>query len=466
MSTSTGAASLVMTELSPTVDRVVETVRSGGLAGAPTDVLAATVRDLRRVQSQLAWVVLQAVREVDVSGGHVSDGALTPASWLRQHLRMGLAEASATVRTARGLSGGSLDATSRALSAGEIDTGHAQAIALGAEDAPPGAVALIEEHALHAARVAPPVAVSGLMRRFREALDPDGADGEAVRRYDRRGVSAATTIDGMVSGRFLLDPAVGSGLLTALDAGAPLTAGDTRSPAQRRADGLAAIVSHFLGSADLPLRTGARPHVILTRLTSPGDDAARDPGPRGGEGAPGCNGQRRPGGADDRCGHSSFDVAEALSAALAGDAARLSWVGPVSEGTAERVACDARVTVVGVDPDGEARDSGTRRRYFTWSQRTAMIARDGDQCPWPWCDRPIWWSDGHHLRSWQDGGPTTTANGALPCEGHHVLLHEGHWTLVRLRDGRYLARHRGGRVIGPEPSRRPRGFHPPPHRRE
>lgn len=177
-------------------------------------------------------------------------------------------------------------------------------------------------------------------RGFRHALDPDEEDEAAVRKYERRGLSAATTLDGMVAGRFLLEPALGSAFLTALDAASPLVKDDRRSPSQRR-----------------------------------------------------------------------------------------------------------------------------ERRFFTWTQRMAMVARDGDQCVWPWCRRPGSWSDGHHLVRWEDGGPTTVANGALPCEGHHILLHEGHWTLERLR-GRYLARDRRGRVIDQEPHRRPRGMRPPPRRRE
>jgi hypothetical protein len=81
-----------------------------------------------------------------------------------------------------------------------------------------------------------------------------------------------------------------------------------------------------------------------------------------------------------------------------------------------------------------------------------MIARDGDTCPAPYCDRPSAWSDGHHLIPVEAGGKTTVANGALPCEGHHLLLHEGRWTLQRLPDGRYLMHHPAtGRTLGPGP---------------
>lgn len=391
---------------------LVELVRGGALAGGQCGSLGETLTRLRALQAQLDWVSLAVVREVDLSGAHTVEGALTTAAWLRQRARMSPSEASTTVRTARGLSRPVLQETSRALAEGQIDLAHARLIARHAEGAPDGAVELIQPVALDAARTVDPVRVSQIMRAFSGVLDPDGEDEKAVRRYDKRGLSVATTLDGLVAGRFLLDPVTGAALLAALDAAAdPLAKGDRRSPAQRNADALGDIARHFLATADAARAGGAHTQVLLA----------------GG---------------------------------------RLAWVGDIAESTAARVACDAQVTLVGVDTDGEARDLFTRRRYFTWTQRKAIIVRDGNQCPWPWCQRPIAWSDGHHLRPWQDGGPTTVANGALPCEGHHLLLHEGGWTLERLKDGRYLARDRHGRVIGPEPTRRPRGMRPPPRRRE
>lgn len=440
MWTTTGTGVAALQAVVSSTAGAVSAVRAGALAGASAESLAGTLAEVRRVQAQLEWVALHVVREVDVSGSHVVDGALTPQSWLRQRARMSPGEATAQVRTARALGSGSLDATSHALSTGEIDPAHARLIARDALDAPAGAVSLIEPLALAAARESEPREVAEVMRAFRHALDPDAADEAAVRRYDRRGLSAATTLDGMVAGRFLLDPVLGSALLTALDAAAPLVNGDRRSSPQKRADALGDIVRHFLASADAPRTAGAHPHVVVTKTRGP---CAPQTG-------------RRPAG----------DGAAPTEASAGSGGSTVSWVGLVPDSTAERVACDAQVTIVGVDTDGEARDVSTTRRFFTWVQRLAMIARDGDHCPWPWCQRPVWWADGHHIRAWQVGGRTTVANGALPCEGHHIFLHEGHWTLERLRDGRYLARYRSGRVIGPEPHRRPRGMRPPPRRRQ
>ena len=105
-----------------------------------------------------------------------------------------------------------------------------------------------------------------------------------------------------------------------------------------------------------------------------------------------------------------------------------------------------------------------QQRFFTWAQRKAMIARDGDRCVVPYCDRPVAWSDGHHLIAWEDDGPTVIDNGALPCAAHHTMLHEGGWTLHRLPDGSYLIRHRDGKITGPEDRTTGHSRPPPPPR--
>ena len=142
----------------------------------------------------------------------------------------------------------------------------------------------------------------------------------------------------------------------------------------------------------------------------------------------------------------------------------MSWVGRIAGSTARRVGCDAHATFVTIGPDGSVIEAGSGRRFFTAAQRRAMIARDGDRCPAPYCDRPIAWADAHHLVPVAQHGPTTVANGALPCQGHHLLLHEGHWQLHRLPDGRYQLHHPAtGKTIGPEPH--PPGHNRPPPRR-
>jgi len=426
------------------LDAVAEDAAAGALRGAALAELTATVQTVRAMQAELESMLLVAVREVDARCAHRDDGALSTAAWLRMRARMAPGEASSCVRTARALAEPELAATAAALRAGDIDAAHAREIARGAAEAPPGAIELIEAEVLEVARTADRRAVAGVMAQFAHALDPDRGDAAALRRLERRGLSAAPTLDGMLAGSFLADAATGSLILTAIDAADPLVTGDTRTPAQRRLDAFGAICSRFLGSPDAPMSGGGHAHVVVTvdaetvaaDHNQDGHDTQDDGGNQDdGGGPPGSPG------------------------------ASLSWIGHIPGSTARRIACDADITTVAIDPDGHVHGVAREQRFFNWAQRLAMIARDGDRCPVPWCDRPITWSDGHHIRAWTAGGPTTIDNGALPCAAHHTMLHEGHWTLHRLPDGRYAISHPDGRVIGPEPH--PPGHNrPPPRQRE
>ena len=103
------------------------------------------------------------------------------------------------------------------------------------------------------------------MRAFQHALDPDSADAAAVRRYDRAGVTFCATLDGTVSISGSADPVSGSLLATAVDTAAPLVAGDTRTAARRRLDGLADICRAYLAHPDTGRAgRGGHPHLIVT----------------------------------------------------------------------------------------------------------------------------------------------------------------------------------------------------------
>jgi Domain of unknown function (DUF222) len=275
--------------------------------------------------------------------------------------------------------------------------------------------------------------VAAVMKRFAHALDPDAADAAALARFDRRGLTFSPMPDGSVHIRGLADEVTGALLMTAVNAASSLVVGEDRTASQRRLDAAADICRAYLASADAPTTGGGHAHLIVNleaeSLVPPG---CHPDGP-----APGRS---------------------------AGPGGTLCWVGPITAATARRIGCDADVTYVAVDNEGRAEVVGREKRFFNWAQKKAMISRDGDRCCVPFCDRPVTWGDGHHLKEWALGGETTIANGAIPCAAHHTLLHEGGWTLQRLPDGGYLIRHRSGKVIGPEPY--PPGHNRPPrHRR-
>jgi hypothetical protein len=82
---------------------------------------------------------------------------------------------------------------------------------------------------------------------------------------------------------------------------------------------------------------------------------------------------------------------------------------------ARRIACDADVWRVVLDPaTSQPMDVGRTHRLVPAWMRKALHARDRG-CRFPGCDTPAAWTDGHHLRHWADGGPTSLANLVLLC---------------------------------------------------
>ncbi|WP_207782091.1 HNH endonuclease signature motif containing protein [Phytoactinopolyspora limicola] len=110
--------------------------------------------------------------------------------------------------------------------------------------------------------------------------------------------------------------------------------------------------------------------------------------------------------------------------------AELTWGGPVSTGTARRLACDAAVTAVLVDQHGVPLRVGRAERSVTAGIWTALVARDRG-CVFPACTRPPEWCHAHHIKHWADGGDTDVENLVLLCGHHHRVIHHGGWD-VRL----------------------------------
>ena len=83
-------------------------------------------------------------------------------------------------------------------------------------------------------------------------------------------------------------------------------------------------------------------------------------------------------------------------------------------------------------------DIGRATRVVQPAQRMTLAVRDRG-CVFPGCERPLAWSEGHHLWPWINGGPTNLDNLALLCRAHHRAVHEGGWQLTRGPDGQFSA---------------------------
>jgi hypothetical protein len=77
---------------------------------------------------------------------------------------------------------------------------------------------------------------------------------------------------------------------------------------------------------------------------------------------------------------------------------------------------------------------GMLKRYFTATQRRAIIARDGDRCIAPGCKRRAANSHAHHVQFYEHDGPTDVNNGVLLCPAHHHALHQGAFE-IKMVDG-------------------------------
>jgi len=121
----------------------------------------------------------------------------------------------------------------------------------------------------------------------------------------------------------------------------------------------------------------------------------------------------------------------------------------VSAETSRRLACDASRVVMRHDSDGRAVEVGARTRTIPPALRRALLHRDRG-CRFPGCG--LRFVQGHHLRHWAQGGPTTLSNLALLCRRHHRAVHEEGYEVERQPDGELRFRRPDGRPLADVPA--------------
>ncbi|HXA95827.1 MAG TPA: DUF222 domain-containing protein [Candidatus Dormibacteraeota bacterium] len=122
----------------------------------------------------------------------------------------------------------------------------------------------------------------------------------------------------------------------------------------------------------------------------------------------------------------------------------LEETGHVSAETSRRLACDASRVVMRHDPDGQVVEVGARTRTIPPALRRALHHRDRT-CRFPGCHGRV--GEGHHVRHWAQGGPTTLANLVRLCRRHHRAVHEEGYTVARGPDGTLQFRRPDGRPL-------------------
>ena len=112
--------------------------------------------------------------------------------------------------------------------------------------------------------------------------------------------------------------------------------------------------------------------------------------------------------------------------------------------TSRRLACDASRVVMRHDEAGHVVEIGARTRTIPPALRRALHHRDRG-CRFPGCG--VSNGQGHHLRHWAHGGPTTLSNLALLCRRHHRAVHEEGFQVARGPDGALSFRRPDGRPL-------------------
>ena len=116
----------------------------------------------------------------------------------------------------------------------------------------------------------------------------------------------------------------------------------------------------------------------------------------------------------------------------------------VSAETSRRLACDASRVVMRHDAAGRVVEIGARTRTIPPALRRALLHRDKG-CRFPGCGGRF--HEGHHIRHWAHGGPTTLSNLTLLCRRHHRAVHEEGYQVAREPDGALQFRRPDGRLL-------------------
>src|SRR5947208_11325050 len=352
--------------------------------------------------------LLELIRAFDARGGW-NTGFRSCAAWLSWRVGLDLGAARERVRVARAL--GTLPLLADALARGELS--YAKVRALTCVATPETEVRL-----LGVGRAGTAAHVERIVRGWR-CVDRRAEAREAKHRHTSRALRVYQDEDGTVVVKGRLEPEVGALVMQALaaareslyqrsrqratfNAGAEGVSAETPSLSQQQADALALLAETALHHGLDPGTPGERYQVVVHVDA----EVLADP---------------------DQPGQSVLEGGTRVSAE-----------------TSQRLACDASRVVMRHDHEGRVVEIGARTRTIPPALRRALHHRDRG-CRFPGCGLPL--GEGHHVRHWAQGGPTTLSNLALLCRRHHRAVHEEGYRIDPQPDGALWFRRPDGRLL-------------------
>src|SRR5438309_8885729 len=352
--------------------------------------------------------LLELIRAFDARGGW-NTGFRSCAAWLSWRVGLDLGAARERVRVARAL--GTLPLLAQALARGELS--YAKLRALTRVATPETEVRL-----LGVGRAGTAAHVERIVRGWR-CVDRRAEAREAKHRHTSRALRVYQDEDGMAAVRGRLEPEVG-----ALARQAPTVARETLYQRARRRE---KTVPDFGSVSAETFPVGQQQADALALLAETALHHGLDPGTPG----------------------ERYQVVAHVDAPVLADPEQpgqsvLEGGTHVSAETSQRLACDASRVVMRHDGEGRLVEVGARTRTIPPALRRALRHRD-QGCRFPGCG--LRFTQGHHLRHWAHGGPTTLSNLAMLCWRHHRAVHEEGYRVERDSDGALSFRRPDGRLL-------------------
>ncbi|HYR41250.1 MAG TPA: DUF222 domain-containing protein [Methylomirabilota bacterium] len=381
--------------------------------GAELDRLGDEIAELSAHLDAATARLLELIRAFDARGGW-NTGFRSCAAWLSWRVGLDLGAARERVRVARAL--GTLPLLAEALGRGELSYAKVRALTRVATPE-------TEARLLAVGRAGTAAHVERIVRGWRW-VDRRAEAREAKRRHATRALHVYQAEDGMVVLKGRLEPEMGALVMQALAA--------ARESLYQRARERARVSTAFGNvSAETPPMAQQQADA-LALLAETALHHGLDPG------APG----------------ERYQVVVHVDAQVLADPEQpgqsvLEGGTHVSAETSQRLACDASRVVMRHNEEGRLLEIGARTRTIPPALRRALHHRD-QGCRFPGCG--LRFTQGHHLRHWAHGGPTTLSNLALLCRRHHRAVHEEGYQVARLPDGALQFRRPDGRPLPEVPA--------------
>ena len=391
-------------DISALVDALAALATTAALDRLDEQALRTAVTHAARLSGIATALLAGATTRLQDAGALRRDGASSAAAWLAIRTGTTYRTAGRTMRIGRQLD--HMPATARRLAAGDLTVEAADTLARTADDGTLGPAHTIDATFADAATRLPPEKLRARIRRRQQAADATAIAKDDTQAHQRRQLVVTPQDSGMVSITGQVTSVVGDMLRTALDALNPPDPDHTpddekRTRPQRLADALEELLRRQLASRDTPQVAGRVPQLsVVVDLKTLATDLSR---PDGSAPAPTDPVWR------------DLPVAET------------TWGLQLAPQTVRAIACDAAVSRIVFNGSAEPLDVGRATRVWPTAIRTAALARDRG-CRGPGCDRPIAWTQLHHLLWWRNGGDTSIHNALSLCKPCHDLIHHHGWT--------------------------------------